>query len=159
MRDCTASGPAGGSTVAIAGSTPDGTYGSDWEYVDGGGVLDRCNGTEIDGSYAYVLTDDYPYIPRCLNGEFTATGPGAGGGAGPGAGAGERQPGAGADADGEGRPGGGPDFSGAADALGISEDELLAALGGPPPDLDAAAATLGITVEELEAVMPAPPGR
>ncbi len=40
--------------------------------------LDECNGTEIDGSYASVITDEYPFISRCLNGEFTATGPGAG---------------------------------------------------------------------------------
>ena len=83
--DCVASGPAGGSTVEIEGTMPDGTYGSDWVYVEGAGDLDECNGTWIDGEYAYILTDEYPYIPRCLNGEFTDLGPGgAGGGPAPG---------------------------------------------------------------------------
>lgn len=147
--DCVASGPAGGSAVAIEGSSTDGTYGSDWVFSAGAGDLDECNGTEIDGEYAYVLTDEFPFIPRCLNGEFTATGPGAGGGGQGGA------PGGGAGAPGQG---GGPDLSEAAESLGITVEELMAALGPPPPDFEAAAATLGISVEELEAVMPAPPG-
>lgn len=52
-----------------------------------------------------------------------------------------------------------PDFSEAATTLGISEDDLHAALrasGGPPPDLAKAAETLGITEDELKAALPEP---
>lgn len=55
-----------------------------------------------------------------------------------------------------------PDFSQAAETLGISEEDLHAALrasGGPPPDLAKAAATLGVTEDELKAVLPKPPQR
>ncbi len=64
-----------GAAVDIDGTAPDGTYGSDWVYVDGLGDLDECNGIEIDGEYLYVITDDYPYIPRCLMGEFESARP------------------------------------------------------------------------------------
>lgn len=46
-----------------------------------------------------------------------------------------------------------PDLSAAAATLGITEQELMDALGTPPPDFEAAAETLGITVEELQAAM------
>lgn len=145
--DCTASGPAGGDPVAIADSSPDGTYTSDWSYVDGAGDLDECNGTTVDGDYVYVVTNEYPFIGRCVMGEAAGDL-----GAGP-------APGGAAPDDAAGQPGtGAPDFTDAAAALGITVAELEAALGGPPPDLDAAAATLGITVAELEAVLPPPPG-
>ena len=58
---------------------------------------------------------------------------------------------------GEGGPGGPPDFTQAAEVLGVTVDELLTALGPPPPDLENAAATLGVTVEELRAALPPPP--
>lgn len=48
----------------------DGTFVSDWEYIEGLGDLDECNGTQINGKYAYVVTDTYPYVSRCLKGEF-----------------------------------------------------------------------------------------
>ena len=59
---------------------------------------------------------------------------------------------------GGGGPGGmgrGMDLAAAAEALGVTEDELSAALGtgeesGEPMDLESAAATLGVTVEELQ---------
>ena len=83
--DCVGSMALGGDAVDVEGTAADGTYASDWRYSDATGddnlYLDECNGTEIDGTYAYVITDEYPFISRCLNGEFTATGPGAGGGA------------------------------------------------------------------------------
>lgn len=53
------------------GGTYDGTFVQDWEYVEGAGDLDECNGREgvtpeePDGTYAYFLTDTYPFIPRC----------------------------------------------------------------------------------------------
>ena len=46
--------------------------------------------------------------------------------------------------------GDGPDLAVAAETLGITEQELMDALGPPPPDLEAAAETLDITVEELQ---------
>lgn len=162
--DCVGSGALRVDSVTIEGTAPDGTYGSDWVYVDGLGQLDECNGVEINGTYAYVLTDEFPYIPRCLNGEFTATGPGGQGGPPPGAGGGQGDaggPGGNRPGSGQGgaRPGGAPDFTEAADALGVTVEELQAALGGQPPDLDAAAAEFGITIEELRAILPPPPGR
>jgi len=48
---------------------PQGSFVSDWEYQEGLGDLDECNGITINGTYAYLITDDYPYIGRCLNGE------------------------------------------------------------------------------------------
>ena len=49
---------------------PDGTFVSDWDYVEGLGQLDECNGIIIDGQYTYFVTDDYPYMSRCLKGVF-----------------------------------------------------------------------------------------
>lgn len=67
-------------------NTPDGTFAEDWEFIEGSGDLDACNGAEINGEYAYFITDEYPIIPRCLNGEAPADAPGGGGpdGGGPG---------------------------------------------------------------------------
>lgn len=162
--DCVASGPAGGAGFDIAGTTPDGTYASDWVHSQDAGDLDSCNGTTIDGQYAYFITDEYPYIGRCLNGEYTG-GPGPGGqGQGPGAGGqgpGDDENAATAGAPGApggagGGQGGPPDLTEAATALGITVEELQAALGGPPPDLEAAAETLGVSVERLTSILPAP---
>lgn len=53
-----------------------------------------------------------------------------------------------------------PDLSEAAAQLGISEDDLHAALrasGGPPPDLAKAADSLGISEEDLKAALPERP--
>jgi hypothetical protein len=53
----------------------DGTYTQDWEFVPGGGDLDECNGrTGVTpefpgGTYYYVLTDEFPYIPRLFHGQ------------------------------------------------------------------------------------------
>lgn len=49
---------------------PDGTFVSDWIYVESVGQLDECNGIEINGEYGYFITDEYPYVSRCLKGEF-----------------------------------------------------------------------------------------
>lgn len=129
----TPGGPIGGETITF-GSDKDGSLTSDWDYNASYGQLDECNGVTVDGQYIYLITNEYPYVPRCLMGEVSAQGPGGGPGEGP--------PGAG--------PGGRPDLAAAAETLGITEDELRDALGPPPPNLEAAAATLGITVEELE---------
>ena len=58
-------------TIDISvGGHHDGTYGSDFEYVDGSGDLDECNGITINGKYMYLVTNDFPYISRCLMGEY-----------------------------------------------------------------------------------------
>jgi len=53
----------------------DGMYIQDYEYVDGLSDLDECGGRYgltpdyPNGTYYYVLTDNWPNIPRCLMGE------------------------------------------------------------------------------------------
>jgi hypothetical protein len=89
------------------GGKPDGSYTGDWEYVAGRGDLDECNGrTGVtpefpNGTYYYVLTDEFPFIPRQFHGtpdpSFTkAGGPGPRGraraGRGPGGGPGGPPP-------------------------------------------------------------------
>lgn len=46
----------------------DGTFVQDWEYVEGSGDLDACNGVELHGKYFYVVTKDFPQLPRCMMG-------------------------------------------------------------------------------------------
>lgn len=75
------------------GGTYDGSFVQDYEYVEGLGDLDECNGRfgvtpeYPNGIYYYVLTNTYPVIPRCLKGtpdsSFGMTG-GPHGGGGPG---------------------------------------------------------------------------
>jgi len=56
------------------GGRNDGTFTTDYAYVSGAGDLDRCNGrTGVtpefpNGTYHYVLTSTFPYIPRCFMG-------------------------------------------------------------------------------------------
>lgn len=80
------SGPGGGY---------DGTFTQDYEYDAGSGTLDECNGRFAvtpeypSGTYAYFLTDEFPFISRCLYGtpdtSFNKSGGGqAPGGQGPG---------------------------------------------------------------------------
>ena len=53
---------------------PLGTFKQDWEYVEGSGDLDECNGRfgvtpEFpNGIYHYYGTDTYPYLQRCVKG-------------------------------------------------------------------------------------------
>lgn len=57
------------------GGSYDGTYNEDYEFT-GAGDLDECNGRYgvtpeyPDGTYYYVLTKDFPYVPRCLMGNM-----------------------------------------------------------------------------------------
>lgn len=46
----------------------DGTFAQDYEYVAGSGDLDACNGIVLHGQYTYVLTREFPQMPRCLFG-------------------------------------------------------------------------------------------
>lgn len=56
------------------GGKYDGTYTADFEYVAGAGDLDECNGrTGVtpefpEGTYYYVVTDEFPFIHRQLKG-------------------------------------------------------------------------------------------
>ena len=76
---CTYKNPYMTKEEEIKGSSPDGVFVSDWVYDGDVGDLDECNGIEVAGEYAYVLTDVYPFIGRCLKGEFTQGGPRGGG--------------------------------------------------------------------------------
>lgn len=62
----------GGEAFDLEGTAADGTYTSDWVFVAGSGDLDLCNGATIDGEYAYMITDTFPFAPRCLNGAVSA---------------------------------------------------------------------------------------
>lgn len=80
----------------------DGTFVQDYEYVQGAGDLDECNGRfgktpEFpEGTYHYFLTEAFPYIPRCFRGtpdiSFMRRGPGGGGPGGAQRGPGGRRP-------------------------------------------------------------------
>ena len=126
-------------TLDLEGTSADGTYVSDWVFTPGSGNLDECNGAFVDGEYVYFITNDYPYIPRCLMGEVES---GAGGAA--------------PTAD---RPGTPPNFTDAASALGVTEAELIDILPRPGEPLDDAAAALGVTVDELKEILPRPPSQ
>jgi hypothetical protein len=78
------------------GGNFDGTFTEDFEYLAGSGDLDECGGRfgatpeNPEGIYHYVLTDDYPFIPRLFKGtpdpSFQRRGPPPGGGPGGGPG-------------------------------------------------------------------------
>ena len=61
------------------GGRHDGKFVQDYEYVAGAGDLDECNGRFAAtpefpaGIYHYVLTADYPFIPRMLKGTADAS--------------------------------------------------------------------------------------
>ncbi|MEZ6122926.1 MAG: YHYH protein [Planctomycetaceae bacterium] len=61
------------------GGPYDGTFVQDYEFVPDSGDLDECNGRfgvtpeYPDGTYYYVLTDTFPFIPRMLKGTLDAS--------------------------------------------------------------------------------------
>lgn len=67
----------------------DGTFIGDYEFAEGAGELDQCNGRYCktpeypDGTYAYFLSEDWPVVPRNFHGtpsdSFSLRGPGPGG--------------------------------------------------------------------------------
>ncbi|NJB82701.1 YHYH protein [Wenyingzhuangia aestuarii] len=67
-EDCTYTNPKKTIEVSVEDGH-DGTYTSDFEYVEGAGDLDECNGVKIEGKYSYLVTDEFPYVSRCLMGE------------------------------------------------------------------------------------------
>jgi len=153
--NCVGSGALQNVSVEIDGTTPDGTYTSDWMWTEAAGDLDECNGIDIDGTYAYIVTDTYPFVGRCLNGEASADAAPGGpppDGEPPAGGAAPQDRGAADTAS----PAGAPDLTEAAAALGVSLEALQSALGGPPPDFNAAAETLGLSVADLIAALPGP---
>ena len=88
----------------------------------------------------YLMTDTFPYIPRCLNGQVNEST------------VGRPPPSLG------GPPGGGPppDLTFVAETLGVELSDLMSALGPPPPDLEGAALKLDVPLSELQALMPLP---
>ena len=50
------------------GGNYDGTYRDDYEYVQGSGDLDECNGMTVDGVYGYYIIDAFPYVLGCFKG-------------------------------------------------------------------------------------------
>jgi hypothetical protein len=72
------------------GGKYDGTFTRDYEYVEGLGDLDACNGREgvtpefPEGTYYYVLTEAFPQVPRQFHGVPDASFRKAGGPGGPG---------------------------------------------------------------------------
>lgn len=69
----------------------DGAFVQDYEYIAGSGDLDECNGRTAatpespDGTYAYHITEDFPFIPRRFHGtpdNSFRRGPGGPGGPG-----------------------------------------------------------------------------
>ena len=50
------------------GGIYDGTYRDDYEYVEGLGDLDQCNGMSVNGSYRYHMTAGFPYVLACYTG-------------------------------------------------------------------------------------------
>ena len=61
------------------GGQHDGSFVQDYEYVQGLGDLDDCNGRHCitpeypKGTYAYFLTSEYPFIPRFFQGNPDAS--------------------------------------------------------------------------------------
>lgn len=61
-----------GERGSAPGGAHDGTYEQDYEYVEGSGTLDECNGGMIYGHYVYFATDTYPFFPRCFQGTVSS---------------------------------------------------------------------------------------
>lgn len=68
------SGNRPGDGVTAPDGAYDGLYIEDYEFIDSNWPLDECNGRfgitpeYPEGTYHYVMTDSWPYIPRCLYG-------------------------------------------------------------------------------------------
>lgn len=68
------SGKRPGDGVTAPCGSYDGVYSNDYEFVSGLGTLDQANGREgvtpeyPSGTYYYLITDDFPNIPRYFRG-------------------------------------------------------------------------------------------
>ncbi len=64
-----------GDGISAPNGIHDGTYVADYEYIEGLGDLDECNGRWAktpefpEGTYAYYITDEFPSIPRYFKGK------------------------------------------------------------------------------------------
>lgn len=50
------------------GGEYDGMFRDDYQFIQGSGHLDECNGMEKDGVYGYYLTSTYPHMLGCFKG-------------------------------------------------------------------------------------------
>ena len=57
-----------GGRGSVASSNYDGQFRGDYEYSEGAGDLDECNGMSVDGQYGYVVTNTYPWVLGCFKG-------------------------------------------------------------------------------------------
>ena len=61
-----------GNRQSVNGVNPGGSYNGefrdDYEYVNGLGDLDECNGMSINGVYGYYVTDSFPWVINCYKG-------------------------------------------------------------------------------------------
>ena len=70
------SGQRSGDGISAPNGIFDGTYIEDYEYDSSLSTLDECGAIFArtpeypEGTYLYVLTDNWPYIPRCLRGKY-----------------------------------------------------------------------------------------
>ena len=49
----------------------DGSFKEDYEFINGSGDLDECNGRVLNGNYRYFATNSFPFFPRCHWGEVS----------------------------------------------------------------------------------------
>ena len=65
-----------GDGITAPNGAYDGTYYEDYDYISSQSDLDECGGRYgitpeyPNGTYYYVLTDNWPYIPRCFKGKY-----------------------------------------------------------------------------------------
>ena len=48
-----------------------GAFKEDYEFVEGSGDLDECNGKFVNGIYKYFATESFPFFPRCHWGKIS----------------------------------------------------------------------------------------
>jgi len=57
----------------IKSDSYDGQFRGDYEYIEGLGDLDECNGKVVDNQYGYYITDVYPWVMACFKGTANNT--------------------------------------------------------------------------------------
>lgn len=121
--------------------------------------LDQCRGQydEVRGYHYRVAKAGSNSFIDCFKGEYGCRLEGDGDGQMCDATATEDRRGAPGNDRPNGTAGTPPGFSEAATQLGVTVDELMAALGEPPFDLSTAAAKLGVTTKELKSALPPAP--